>query len=168
MYSKIESNSMKRAQPKVYEIAHIRQIAGIAAVQDMIKSYAFHDETSKTFREKMAEKLHPVTQEIKKAHSRANRFGELDLDEDDPHWTYTADNDTIYMQAVNCPICGEYQAYNSYYDYNIPHCNFNYEFYGLDIDAHYTQQDDEAHNINSFDSDIYDSHDESEEEDYDY
>jgi hypothetical protein len=111
-----------------------------------------------------------VTQEIKKADSRANRFGELDLDEDDPHWTYTANNDTIYMQAVNCPICGEYQAYNSYYDYNIPHCNFNYEFYGLDIDAHYAQQDHEAHNINN--DDIYDSDDDSdddsEEEDYDY
>ena len=97
---------MKNAQSKIYEIAHIRHIAGVVAIQDMIKSYAFYDQESKTFREKMAEKLHPVTQEIKKADSRANRFGELDFDEDDPHWTYTAENDNVYMQAVNCPICG--------------------------------------------------------------
>jgi hypothetical protein len=90
------------------------------------------------------------------------------LDEDDPHWTYTADNDNIYMQAVNCPICGEYQAYNSYHDYNIPHCNFNYEFHGLNIDVHYAQLNDEAHNINNLNSDDYYSHDDSDEEDYDY
>jgi hypothetical protein len=159
---------MKNAQSKIYEIAHIRQIAGVVAIQDMIKSYAFYDQESKTFREKMAEKLHPVAQLIKTADSRANRFGPLDLEDDDPHWLYT-DNDTFYMQAVNCPICGEYQAYNSMYDYNIPHCNFDYETYGLDRDAHFTQANDEAHNINMMANDDFDyeSHDDV-EEDYDY
>lgn len=162
---------MNNAQSKIYEIAHIRQIAGVVAIQDIIKSYAFYDQESKTFREKMAEKLHPVAQLIKTADSRANGFGSLELDEntEDPHWLYSTDNDTVYMQAVNCPICGEYQAYNSMYDYNIPHCNFDYETHGLDTDAHFTQSNEEAHNINMMADDDFDyySHDED-EEDYDY
>lgn len=163
---------MNNVQPKVYEIAHIRQIAGVMAIQDMIKSYAFYDQETKTFREKMAEKLHPVAQLIKYAFSRANGFGPLDLDEntDDPHWVYNADNDRVCMQAVNCPICGEYQAYDSVYDYNIPHCNFDYETFGLDRDAHFAQANEEAHNINMMANDDefeYDSYDED-EEDYDY
>lgn len=128
---------MNNSREQVREIAHISAIAGITGVQDIINSYAFYDKESKQFREKMAEKLLPITRVIKAADSRANRFGRVD--DDDPHWIYNIDNENVNMQAVNCPICGEYQAYNSLYDYNIPHCNFDYEFHGLHPDAHNVQ-----------------------------
>ena len=49
---------MKNAQSKVYEIAHIRQIAGVVAIQDIIKSYAFYDQESKTTNKKWRQSRH--------------------------------------------------------------------------------------------------------------
>jgi len=122
---------------KVILLSKIREIIHVKEVQNIIKSYAFYDKRSISFREKMTKTLFPLIRSIKTRPIHTLIQNSYIID--DMHWTFITDN--VHLQGINCRRCGEYYQISLAWVHTypkLPTCN-----HILELDAYEIEMIDE-------------------------
>jgi len=130
-------------------------------VQDIIKSFVFHDmKTCETINHIKNKKMEIVTMFENTRYSRNNNQLE-DPNEESEHWAFCLGENENQFQATNCRMCGDYRAEYAY-DYMPNHilcnCGYHEEYdegddYHSNQYPHYNSISSEDDTLESYDGD---------------
>lgn len=101
----------------VFKMWVLRRVVHQFLIEDVfpiLRGYLFYDRSSMMFARNVAQKRQTLLSSIHYSQSRRNGFHHQEENNTEhPHWIFCCPDVHVVLQAISCPICGNYILSNT-------------------------------------------------------